>query len=126
MVLRTVEKMEKMFCEARTENFSSDEVSPSSHDAEDLTELVEHVWKLPRVRCSPRFGVRTPQEGGYEMKSLKLFSPEAKLPRVSTLGVQGARLGMDMALEMIAGVRQLGRIPDLVSEDIHLRLRWPL
>jgi hypothetical protein len=77
-----------------TENFSSDEVSPSSHDAEDLTELVvEHVWKPIMSAVAAFWGVMHSQEGGYEMKSLKKPSEAAQS---SMLGVQGARLGMDM------------------------------
>jgi hypothetical protein len=91
-----------------TEDFSEVEISPSSHDAEDLTELVvEHVWKPIMSAVAAFWGVTHSQEGGYEVRSSK---PPGEGAQSSMLGVQGARLGMDMSLEMIAGVRQLGRI----------------
>jgi hypothetical protein len=82
---------------------AEDEFLPSLHDAEDLTELVlEHVWKpimssigafwgMPRVADDEPLSPSDPGQNGM-------------------LGVQGARLGMDMALEMLHGVRKLGRI----------------
>lgn len=89
-----------------TEDFSAeDNFVPSTHDAEDLTELVvEHVWKPMMSAIAAFWGVTHSQEGGYEVRA-SMMPGEG-----SMLGVQGARLGMDMALEMLAGVRKLGRI----------------
>jgi len=90
----------------RTDETIIDELHPSLHDAEDLTELVlEHVWK-PIMSAIGAFWNVT-------RSSINSTTPRETTPLQHTsesmLGVQGARLGMDMSLEMLTGVRQLGR-----------------
>lgn len=83
-----------------------EELSFSHHDAEDLTELVlEHVWK-PIVSAIGALWDVTISRSQF----LETVSHPAETAHGNLLGVQGARLGMDMALEMLNGVCQLGRI----------------
>mmetsp|Transcript_26583 Transcript_26583/g.64813 ORF Transcript_26583/g.64813 Transcript_26583/m.64813 type:complete len:1679 (-) Transcript_26583:89-5125(-) len=75
---------------------------PTIHDAEDLTELVlEHVWMPIMSAISALWGVKQ-----------IVVDPNA-IPTESgpsgMLAAQGARLGMDMAYDMMVGVRNLGR-----------------
>lgn len=82
-----------------TEDYESD-VVPTVNDAEDLTELVlEHVWK-PIMSAIGSFWGRSQDDEQH------MAGPENQS---GMLGVQGARLGMDMSFEMLQGVRQLGR-----------------
>lgn len=83
---------------------SDSELHPSVHDAEDLTELVlEHVWKPIMSAIGALWGVRVDDDD--------LPSPNnTEGGHSGMLGVQGARLGMDMSIEMLKGVRKLGRI----------------
>lgn len=91
----------------RTDETITDELHPSLHDAEDLTELVlEHVWKPIMSAIGAFWNVTRSSMNTLaprEMNSLQHTSE-------SMLGVQGARLGMDMSLEMLTGVRLLGRL----------------
>ena len=78
---------------------SAIEELPTITDAEDLTELVlEHVWMPIMSAISALWGVRDD-------------TPNATLDTGSggMLGAQGARLGMDMAWDMLTGLRSLGR-----------------
>ena len=84
----------------------SGDTTPTVHDAEDLTELVlEHVYMPIMSAVSALWGLSQHDER----------SPLNSSPPLETgvgggmLGAQGARLGMDMALDMLVGVRQLGR-----------------
>ena len=80
---------------------------PSLHDAEDLSELVlEHVWMPIMSAISALWGVRHPS---VETATLTRVANPADAGSSGMLGVQGARLGMDMAWNMLVGVRQLGR-----------------
>ena len=94
---------------------------PSHTDAEDMTELVlEHVWKpiLSAIgafwNVSGRFPTSAGDDGvlASESQGRSSSSGQQNAPNqhAAMLGVQGARLGMDMSLEMLYGVRQLGRI----------------
>jgi hypothetical protein len=86
---------------------------PSRHDVEDLTELVlEHAWK-PIVSAigalwGATFSRYVDRLSGSSQQSRSGMIENAA--HSGMLGVQGARLGMDMAVEMMNGVRQLGRI----------------
>jgi hypothetical protein len=85
----------------------SADTTPTVHDAEDLTELVlEHVYMPIMSAVSALWGVSR-----HDGKS-PLSPPPPLEPGVGggMLGAQGARLGMDMALDMLVGVRQLGRV----------------
>eukprot|EP00934_Nitzschia_sp_Nitz4_P000778 Nitzschia sp. Nitz4//scaffold170_size48074//15496//20557//NITZ4_007104-RA/size48074-snap-gene-0.36-mRNA-1//1//CDS//3329538637//778//frame0 len=91
--MMTVERWKDVLRGSAEESHSDD--LPSIHDAEDLTELVlEHVWMPIMSSVSALWGVDTPESP---------FIPNG------SLGPQGARLGMDMAWDMLVGVRQLGR-----------------
>lgn len=85
---------------------SDDDILPTLHDAEDLTELVlEHVWKPIVSAIGALWGAQSSRYHHVEPKS----NP-SEIAQGNMLGVQGARLGMDMSMEMLRGVRQLGRI----------------
>jgi hypothetical protein len=98
----TVERWKDVLRGSAGEEGSQDTL-PSEHDAEDLTELVlEHVW-MPIISAIgalwgvSRFNEESPANAA------------ADLVPSGMLGAQGARLGMDMALGMLDGVRKLGR-----------------
>ena len=77
---------------------------PTPNDAEDLTELVlEHVWMPIMSAISALWGTNPPM--GYITAS----GVPAETGTGGMLGAQGSRLGMDMAWEMLGGVRKLGR-----------------
>jgi Sec7 domain len=85
--------------------FTDDEldVLPTHSDADDLTELVlEHVWRPVVSAIGALWNV-------HVSRSQYLEAP-TKPAEGNLLGVQGARLGMDMATEMLNGVCQLGRL----------------
>ncbi|KAL3945256.1 MAG: hypothetical protein SGBAC_000667 [Bacillariaceae sp.] len=75
---------------------------PTIHDAEDLTELVlEHVWMPIMSAIMALWGVKH-----------NVMDPNAIISESGPSGMlsaQGARLGMDMAYDMMVGVRTLGR-----------------
>eukprot|EP00980_Cylindrotheca_fusiformis_P011299 scaffold2599_cov125-Cylindrotheca_fusiformis.AAC.9 len=74
---------------------------PTTHDAEDLTELVlEHVWMPIMSAIGALWGVKP---AGVNQDA------SADAGSSGMLGAQGARLGMDMAYDMLVGVRNLGR-----------------
>jgi len=73
---------------------------PTIHDAEDLTELVlEHVWMPIMSAISALWGIKQTDPSVSTMEN----GPSGML------ATQGARLGMDMAYDMMVGVRNLGR-----------------
>lgn len=75
---------------------------PTTHDAEDLTELVlEHVWMPIMSAIGALWGIKA---AGEDPESSALDAGSSGM-----LGAQGARLGMDMAYDMLVGVRHLGR-----------------
>eukprot|EP00339_Tiarina_fusa_P025497 CAMPEP_0117064884 /NCGR_PEP_ID=MMETSP0472-20121206/45332_1 /TAXON_ID=693140 ORGANISM="Tiarina fusus, Strain LIS" /NCGR_SAMPLE_ID=MMETSP0472 /ASSEMBLY_ACC=CAM_ASM_000603 /LENGTH=1197 /DNA_ID=CAMNT_0004785235 /DNA_START=66 /DNA_END=3658 /DNA_ORIENTATION=+ len=77
---------------------------PTSNDAEDLTELVlEHVW-MPIMSA---IGALWGSNSSTENFAISMTPSEAGFGGM--LGAQSARLGMDMAWDMLVGVRQLGR-----------------
>ena len=90
----------------RTDESITDELHPSLHDAEDLTELVlEHVWKPIMSAIGAFWNVTRSSMHSTSPRETSAMHHTSE----SMLGVQGARLGMDMSLEMLTGVRQLGR-----------------
>jgi hypothetical protein len=96
----TVERWKDVLRGSAEEESHADEL-PSIADAEDLSELVlEHVWMPIMSSISSLWGVKSPT-GNIEDR--------VGLPTSGMHGAQGARLGMDMAWEMLIGVRQLGR-----------------
>lgn len=126
----TVERWKDVMRQAHAANKAleaskaSDAFQPSHTDADDLTELVlEHVWKpiLSAIAAFWNVSGRFPHgnlgdEGALMSPQMPNMGPSngsAHGPpnhHAVMLGVQGARLGMDMSLEMLNGVRQLGRI----------------
>jgi hypothetical protein len=81
--------------------------SPSQRDAEDLTELVlEHAWKPIVSAIGALWGSSS---SPYTDKTRTAKNP-SQIAHSGMLGVQGARLGMDMSLDLMGGVRQLGRL----------------
>lgn len=99
----TVERWKDVLRGSTTEEV---ELIPSSHDTEDLTELVlEHVWKPIVSAIGALWDVTV---------SRSVFVEQSPHPAESShgnfLGVQGARLGMDMANEMLKGICHLGRV----------------
>ena len=87
---------------------------PSVHDAEDLTELVlEHVWKPIVSAIAALWGVSAFSSRAPYVETPVVSSKHSSAEVVAQgnmLGVQGARLGMDMSFEMLHGVCQLGRV----------------
>jgi len=83
---------------------------PSVHDAEDLTELVlEHVW-IPIMSAIGAFwGIAGSEDAMFGLNPV-IMHPDDGFQKGNMLGVQGARLGMDMAVEMLEGVLHLRRI----------------
>jgi len=76
-------------------------------DLEDLTEIVlEHVWKP----------IASAIAGLWGLSSQSVFSKgrhgnsTRDVAHTGMLGIQGARLGMDLAIEMMTGVRKVGRL----------------
>ena len=97
----TVERWKDVMRGSTDESSEDAGFAPSEHDAEDLTELVlEHVWKPIMSAIGAFWGV------SRETKNIEHHAPENS----GMLGVQGARLGMDMAFDMMDGVRRLGRL----------------
>jgi len=93
---------------------------PSVNDAEDLTELVlEHVWKPIVSAIAALWGVSASSRAPYvETIVGNKHSSAEVVAQGNMLGVQGARLGMDMSLEMLHGVCQLGRV-DIFRRIFH-------
>jgi Sec7 domain len=89
---------------------SEDDSTPTRHDAEDLTELVlEHVW-IPIMSAIGAFwGIARSEDAMFDSNAPATHAADGAL-KGNMLGVQGARLGMDMAVEMLEGVLHLRRI----------------
>ena len=105
----TVERWKDVLRGSPTEDKGRDASRhPTLTDAEDLTELVvEHVWK-PIVSAIGAFWGITRSTESDQLATAQMSPSESA--QSGMLGVQGARLGMDMSVEMLNGVRQLGRI----------------
>lgn len=103
-----------------TDLYQSPPVIPSMYDAEDLTELVlEQVWMPIMSAIGALWGIKTLCSDEITTSTTNsALNNNMAIPSGSTiersqvgmLGAQGARLGMDMATEMLHGVRQLGRV----------------
>lgn len=97
----TVERWKDVLRGSAEDESHADDL-PSVHDAEDLAELVlESVWKPIMSSISAL----------WRVNSSSNRDDTKKVPGgpIGVLGAQGARLGMDMAWDMLVGVRQLGR-----------------
>ena len=95
----TVERWKDVLRGSAEENTQNDDL-PSVHDAEDLTELVlEHLW-MPIISSMSALWSTNP-------KKVQDVGPDSGT--TGMLAAQGARLGMDMAWDMLVGVRLLGR-----------------
>jgi Sec7 domain len=92
-----------------TEEETENDKPPSMSDAEDLTELVlEHVWKPIMSAIGALWGATVIRSShSPEVSGGRNFGGSS---HSGMLGVQGARLGMDLSIEMLGGVRKLGRI----------------
>ncbi|KAL3923282.1 MAG: hypothetical protein SGILL_001741 [Bacillariaceae sp.] len=100
----TVERWKDVLRGSAEEEAYADEL-PSLSDAEDLSELVlEHVWLPIMSSISSLWGVKK-----QERKLGEHLGSPPEAGSGGMLGAQGARLGMDMAWEMLVGVRHLGR-----------------
>jgi hypothetical protein len=105
----TVERWKDVLRGSAEKEALADEL-PTIHDAEDLTELVlEHVWMPIMSAIRALWGIKQKNSG----KDPPLTAVDTGS---SFLGAQGARLGMDMASDMLLGVRNLGR------NDIFLKI----
>lgn len=81
---------------------------PTVHDAEDLTELIlEHVWKPIVSALGALWGALLNDDGPLQPYNT---AKDHGQQYSGMLGAQGARLGMDLAVEMLRGVRKLGRV----------------
>ncbi|KAL7574859.1 hypothetical protein ACA910_010694 [Epithemia clementina (nom. ined.)] len=95
---------------------------PTQADADDLTELIlEHIWKPILSAIGAFWNVSGRFSSGMLADEGQMISPSLSNgggPNANggynqhavMLGVQGARLGMDISLELLHGVRQLGRV----------------
>jgi Sec7 domain len=82
----TVERWKDVLRHSHENNYPPPE---TDDDAQDMTELVvEYVWKS----IVDAIGALWDQQHG------------------NLLGIEGARLGMDMSVELMVGIRQLGRV----------------
>jgi Sec7 domain len=100
----TVERWKDVLRGSAEDEAHADEL-PSIADAEDLSELVlEHVWLPIMSSVSSLWGVTNSISAQDERIAKKVISGSSGMH-----GAQGARLGMDIAWEMLAGVRHLGR-----------------
>jgi hypothetical protein len=100
----TVERWKDVLRGSAEEESHADEL-PSVSDAEDLSELVlEHLWLPIMSSISSLWGVK---QADKKLGDQLGGPPDAGSGGM--LGAQGARLGMDMAWEMLVGVRHLGR-----------------
>lgn len=107
----TVERWKDVMRSSVAENKDrEDTFHPSSNDAEDLTELVlEHTWRPIVSSIGALWGASLRRERERLVASPQTPTNEELSAQSGMLGVQGARLGMDMSLVMMSGVRQLGR-----------------
>lgn len=102
----TVERWKDVLRGSTDEHAHDEKVDASEHDAEDLTELVlEHAWKPIVSAIGALWGVRLDEDEHLTSHVIGESGHGGGM-----LGVQGARLGMDLAVEMLQGVRKLGRI----------------
>lgn len=94
---------------------------PTQADADDLTELIlEHTWKPILSAIGAFWNVSGRFSSGLQSDEGALLSPLSNGGLLNSsggfnqhavmLGVQGARLGMDISLELLHGVRQVGRV----------------
>ena len=99
----TVERWKDVLRGSADDDDYQSDLHPTEHDAEDLTELVlEHVY-MPIMSAIKSLWGWNSGEDSMEMMS------QNEVGTSGMLGAQGARLGMDMALDMLLGVRKLGR-----------------
>ena len=100
----TVERWKDVLRGSADDDLHPDEML-SSCDAEDLSELVlEQVWMPIMSSISALWGVKDPVSNNR--------NPSGASGDAGSTGMhsaQGARLGMDIAWEMLSGVRQIGR-----------------
>lgn len=84
-----------------------DAVATPASDADDVRELVlESLWMPIISAIGSLWGVMRLDEPALEGDARII----AESSHSGMLGAQGARLGMDMALEMLTGVQKLGRM----------------
>jgi Sec7 domain len=103
----TVERWKDVMRGSTEESSDDGMFHPSVLDAEDLTELVlEHTWKPIMSAIGAFWNVSRSRDSEFMSPSVHA----SEQSRNGMLGVQGARLGMDMAFEMLHGVKQLGRV----------------
>uniref|UniRef100_A0A7S2EHJ5 SEC7 domain-containing protein n=1 Tax=Ditylum brightwellii TaxID=49249 RepID=A0A7S2EHJ5_9STRA len=95
------------FADDSTALSSSPRESKEGHDREDLKELIlESAW-LPIFSAIGGFWGVSSTTGSETSDHLHFRSTSGK---DQMLGAQGARLGMDIAVEMLTGARNLGRL----------------
>lgn len=105
----TIERWKDVLRGSTEEKEKAADIMPSKHDAEDLTELVlEHVWVPILSAIAAFWGVNSEETALEISRSPASHAGDSK--KTGMLGVQGARLGMDMALEMLEGVLHLRRV----------------
>lgn len=104
----TVERWKDVMRGSTLDPTDDDGFHPSTHDVEDLSELVlEHSWKPIISAIGGLWGANTIRPMDQSMDTRR---KKDDVSRNGMLGVQGARLGMDMAYEMLRGIRRLGRV----------------
>ena len=115
----TVERWKDVLRGSTLESVTPLMAEPSNIDLDDLKELiVENTWKPIISAIGAFWGV---------VRAGDIYFPGTlqgteNFPN-GMLGAQGARLGMDLALELIAGIRSLGRI-DIFRESFCCLCRY--
>lgn len=102
----TVERWKDVLRGSSVEPITPLIAEPSSDDVDDLKELmVQNMWKPIMSSVGAFWGVTRSDDITFAVGS----HGSENIPN-GMLGAQGARIGMDLALELLAGVRSLGRV----------------
>ena len=90
---------------------------PSVHDAEDIAEpVLELVWKPIMSATGALWNVTRVFQEQEQQHGTTMSAGESRHSGV--LGGQGARLGMEVSMEMLNGVGRLSRI-DILLKFLH-------
>jgi hypothetical protein len=102
----TVERWKDVLRGSTLESVTPLMAEPNTADVDDLKELiVQNMWKPIMSAIGAFWGVVRADDVHYAGS----LQGAENVPN-GMLGAQGARLGMDLALELLSGVRSLGRV----------------
>lgn len=119
----TVERWKDVLRRSTEVTADDDCFHPSRHDVEDLSELVlEQAWKPILSAIGGLWGAGPSRYGECSTMNAQNRTPKSassggtlkSLPQNAAhgamMGIQGSRLAMDMSMEILNGIRQIGRI----------------